>query len=129
MTKVTTLSTRFKTYGKQQLRTVVGEVSATFMSVSGSKHETKLYIIEGHQIEPVLGDADAKALEIVIIIPSGKIHPCKTVSVKLVTDNLKPARITISPTLEQPEPPPMMYKTELATYWNRILKYSTKLVF
>ena len=105
MGKIVPSSTRFRPYGTQQHLTVLGQVSTTLMSDSGSKHDTTVYVIEGHQTEPLLGDTDAKALGILKIIPSGKIESPYTVSENLVTDNLKAAGININSKLDQAKPP------------------------
>ena len=48
-------STRFHSYGTHHHFSVLGQVSTTLVAESGAQHKTTVFIIEGHQIELLLG--------------------------------------------------------------------------
>ena len=66
------ISTRFHPYGTHHHLSVLGQVSTTLVAESGAQHKTIVFIIEGHQIQPLLGDADTKSLGILCINPERK---------------------------------------------------------
>ena len=99
-------STRFRPYGTHHHLSVLGQVSTTLVAESGAQHKTTVFIIEGHQIEPLLGDADAKSLGILCINPEGKTKKgSEMVTVKVVTSDLQAAGFTLNTCLEQDEEP------------------------
>lgn len=58
---------RFRAYGTQTYIHVHGEIEATLQSENGARHTKIVYVVEGHQAEPLLGDSDAKALGVLAI--------------------------------------------------------------
>ena len=65
-------SVRFRPYGTSALLQVRGQIPVTLRSQSGAQVQTTAYVVEGHQVEPLLGDADAKALGILQINHDGR---------------------------------------------------------
>ena len=99
--------TRFRAYGTQTFIPVHGEIAATLRSENGAHHTTTVYIVEGHQAEPLLGDSDAKALGILAInkkghhaLPSDKDNSPE-VPIAGITDNIRAAGTQLHTTKEQ----------------------------
>ena len=64
--------TRFRAYGTHTFIQVHGEIAATLLSENGARHTTTVYVVEGYQAEPLLGNSDAKALGIPAINKGGR---------------------------------------------------------
>ncbi|KAF0294562.1 hypothetical protein FJT64_007776 [Amphibalanus amphitrite] len=69
--KLEASSVKLRPYGTATLLRVKGEMRATLQSRNGAQCHTTVYIIDGHLAEPLLGDADAKALGILHIDADG----------------------------------------------------------
>ncbi|KAF0296163.1 hypothetical protein FJT64_006315 [Amphibalanus amphitrite] len=69
--KLEASSVKLRPYGTATLLRVKGEMRATLQSRNGAQCHTTVYIIDGHLAEPLLGDADAKALGILHIDAGG----------------------------------------------------------
>ena len=63
--------TRFRPYGTQEHHTTLGEVPVSLQFSNGAQHSITIYVVQGHKIEPLLGDEDAKALGILAINKGG----------------------------------------------------------
>ena len=63
--------TKFRPYGTKTHLPIAGQLPATLTSRNGAQHKTTIYVIDGHRTEPLLGDADAKALGILSINKGG----------------------------------------------------------
>ena len=99
-------------YGTTQYLKVEGELPVIIQSMNGAKHNTKVYIVNGHLAEPLLGDEDAKALGILAINPGGHSspHPINAVQVQPnsipvagITANLRAAGVVVRSTRGQDE--------------------------
>ena len=64
---------RLRPYGVDHYLQVKGEVPAVLTPANGAKHTSVVYVVEGHLVEPLLGDEDAKALGILCINPGGHV--------------------------------------------------------
>ena len=62
--------TRFRAYGTQTIQ-LHGEIATALQSENGARHTTTVYVVEGHQAEPLLEDSDAKALGTLAINKKG----------------------------------------------------------
>ena len=103
---------RLRPYGTTQYLKVEGELPVIIQSMNGAKHNTKVYIVNGHLAEPLLGDEDAKALGILAINPGGHSspHPINAVQVQPnsipvagITANLRAAGVVVRSTRGQDE--------------------------
>ena len=99
--------TRFRAYGTQTFIHVHGEKAATLQSENGARHTTTVYVVEGHQAEPLLGDSDAKALGILAINKKGHHAPAPNkdnspeVPIAGITANIRAAGIHLHTTKDQ----------------------------
>ena len=62
---------KLRPYGTSTLLSVEGEVLTKLTSENGATITTSVYVINGRLAEPLLGDADAKALGILSINEKG----------------------------------------------------------
>jgi hypothetical protein len=62
---------RLRPYGTAAYLQVDGEVSTTLECENGARHNTTVYVVNGHLAEPLLGDTDAKTLGILSINSRG----------------------------------------------------------
>ena len=51
--------------------TTLGEDPVSLPSSNGAQHSTTIYVVQGHKVEPLLGEEDAKALGILTINKGG----------------------------------------------------------
>ena len=72
MGKLVTPDTRLRAWGSDKLLDVRGMVHAKLETEKGATAYTKVYVVNGHQPEPLLGDADAEALGFVIFNKEGR---------------------------------------------------------
>ena len=56
---------QFRPYGTETILKCHGAVSSSIEARSGCKQPTNVYVVEGHQAEPLLGRRDALALGII----------------------------------------------------------------
>jgi len=84
---------KFRPYGTQERIKCHGVISTTIKTSCGATHNSKAYIVEGHNAEPLLGRDDAVALGILRINKEGTL---KDDCIKIVTDDLKAAGITLN---------------------------------
>ena len=91
---------RLRPYGTDQHLQVKGELQVTITAGNGAQVATTVYIVDGHLLEPLLGDEDAKALGILSIKPLGKCP--RGVEVAGITDNLRSSGIEVN-TLKEPD--------------------------
>ena len=105
---------RLRPYGVDHYLQVKGEIPAVLTSANGAKHTSVVYVVEGHLVEPLLGDEDAKALGILCINPGGHVpasslqNPAtpeqpEDLAVAGITANLRAAGFVIQ-TAKNPEP-------------------------
>ena len=71
---------------------VHGQISVLLRSQSGAQVKSTAYVVEGHQVEPLLGDADAKALGILQIRHDGGAAE----TIAGITTSLRGAGITLA---------------------------------
>ncbi|KAF0292806.1 uncharacterized protein FJT64_009280 [Amphibalanus amphitrite] len=97
--KLEASSVKLRPYGTATLLRVKGEMRATLQSRNGAQCHTTVYIIDGHLAEPLLGDADAKALGILHIDAGGSARegepPGHVVGVAGIVDTLAAAGVTV----------------------------------
>ena len=109
--------TRFRPYGTQEHLTTLGEVPACLQSSNGAKHSTTIYVVQGHKIEPLLGDEDAKALGILTINKGG--HNPQTpdtippTDIASITANIQAAGIQIKSQKDPDESIPVDEQTRV----------------
>ena len=84
---------QFRPYGTETILKCHGAVSSSIEARSGCKQPTNVYVVEGHQAEPLLGRRDALALGIITFDKKGK-RPEE--QVKLVANDLQSAGIKIN---------------------------------
>ena len=64
--------TRLRAWGSDKLLDVRGMIHTKLETEKGATAYTKVYVVNGHQPEPLLGDADAEALGFVIFNKEGR---------------------------------------------------------
>ena len=65
---------RLRPYGTAELLDVIGEIDVTLRNQNGGEHGTKVYVVDGHLTEPLLGESDARALGILTIHSRGTVN-------------------------------------------------------
>ena len=63
--------TKFRPYGTLDYLATLGEIPVCLKTNNGAVHSTTIYVVQGHKIESLLGDQDAKALGILTINKGG----------------------------------------------------------
>ena len=87
-------SVKLRPYGTNSLLQVTGELSATLENRNGARHQAVVYVINSQLAEPLLGDADAKALGILKIDANGSLsHQADTVGG--IVDSLEASGIAV----------------------------------
>ena len=87
---------QFRPYGTRIILKCHGSVTASIQAWSGARYLTKVYIVEGHLAEPLLGRHDAMALGILNIDREGKRPKLsKEQGVNLVASDLRASGIDI----------------------------------
>ena len=98
---------RFHAYGTQTFIQVHDEIATTNSLKNGAHHTTTVYVVDGHQAEPLLGDSDVKALGILAINKKGyhALPPKKDNSPEVpiagITDTIRAAEIQLHKLKEQ----------------------------
>ncbi|KAF0287656.1 STE20-like serine/threonine-protein kinase [Amphibalanus amphitrite] len=87
-------SVKLRPYGTNSLLQVAGKLSATLENRNGARHQAVVYVINSQLAEPLLGDADAKALGILKIDANGSLaHQADTVGG--IVDSLEASGIAV----------------------------------
>ena len=63
---------KLRAWGATDNLPVVGMLNTTIENINGARVESKVYVVDGHQPEPLLGDGDAEQLGFITFNPSGK---------------------------------------------------------
>ena len=105
---IKTTAIKLRPYGTDNFLPVKGEVATRMQAENGAQIDTRIYIVEGHLAEPLLGDTDAKALGILTINKKGTVKACTQqqqvsnssasqyqVPVAGITDNLKTVGMSV----------------------------------
>jgi len=95
---------QFRPYGTSIILKCHGSITATIQAQSGVKYITKVFVVDGHLAEPLLGRHDAMALGILKIDKEGK--PPKQMdahSVNLVANHIRASGIDVRGDIETPE--------------------------
>jgi len=87
---------KFRPYGTNVILKCHGSVTANIKTISGAKYLSKVYVIEGHLAEPLLGKQDAMALGILSIDKKGRQQEAVKESVNLVANDLRAAGIKVA---------------------------------
>ena len=82
----------FRPYGTKTKLKCRGSFPAMMKAQAGCTHPSKVYVVEGHLAEPLLGRLDAQALGIITFDENGKTPQ---EPVRLVANDLQAAGITI----------------------------------
>ena len=95
---------QFRPYGTSIILKCHGSVTANIQAKSGMTYPTKVFVVEGHLAEPLLGRHDATALGILKIDKQGK-PPIQTEaqSINLVASDLRASGIEVKGDIENPE--------------------------
>ena len=72
MGQLVATDTRLRAWGSDKLLDVKGMIHAKLETEKGATAHTKVYVVNGYQPEPLLGDADAEALGFVIFNKEGR---------------------------------------------------------
>lgn len=123
MGKIKPSKTRFRPYGTQTYITTFGEIQATLQASNGAQHASTIYVVKGHQIEALLGDEDAKVLDILTINkggyqamgPTSQPQSGHQTEVASITTNIQAAGIQIQAEKEPEEPIPLEEKLRVQT--------------
>ena len=100
---------RFRPYGTNERLQVHGQFQATLRSRRGATVTSTVYVIEGHQVEPLLGDNDAKNLGILQIRQDGGTAE----RVAGITSSLREAGVTVTAAGAVPEDVPVEEQKEV----------------
>ena len=83
-------------------------MKTTLQSERGATHETTIFIVKGHQTQPLLGDVDAKALGILTIYQEGAPNEDtekNTININNVASKLQASGIPIKAEAEHGKEP------------------------
>jgi hypothetical protein len=94
-------SIKFRPYGTTTYLNCLGGIPSILTSISGAEHHSTVYVVEGHQVEPLLGEVDAKALGILSINKEGGV--VKEEAVAGISSKLQDAGISVRTELEPDE--------------------------
>ena len=95
-------SVRFRPYGTSSQLQVRGQFGVVMRSKSGAEVDTTAYVVEGHQVEPLLGDVDAKTLGILQIHSDGRAAE----TVGGITSSLRDSGVALATKKMTPDPVP-----------------------
>ena len=102
--RLQTSTVRLRPYGTTELLKVIGEIEVTLCNQNGGKHRTKVYVVDGHLTEPLLGESDARALGILTIHSRGTVQNSQkrqAVEVAGIVDGLRESGVNVKTRKEE----------------------------
>ena len=98
--------TMFRPYGTETRLPAAGKLTTKLKTINGASVQTTVYFIDAPGIEPLLGDADAKTLGILVINKEGSAGEEEDEQVAAITEDLRRAGITVQTGLKKEEEVP-----------------------